>query len=108
MRISFEGNLGTNFVTPRGLCGKMANQLVGIQGIVTRTSISRFQLKKSVHWCKKTGSMISKLYADYSAPEEEIDIKKTKVVPTTDINGNPLKFEFGRSPFKDHETGIIQ
>ena len=108
LRVSFEGNLGTNFVTPRGLCSKMANQLVGLQGIVTRTSISRFQLKKSVHWCDKTGSMISKMYPDFSSPEEEIDIKKTKVIPTTDIHGNPLKFEFGRSTFKDHETGVVQ
>lgn len=51
VNISFEGNLGTNFVTPRGLGCKMANQLVGIQGIVTRTSVSRYNLQKSIHFC---------------------------------------------------------
>jgi DNA replicative helicase MCM subunit Mcm2 (Cdc46/Mcm family) len=52
--------LGTNFVTPRGLNSKMGNQLVGIQGIATRVSVSRYQLEKSVHWCEKTTSAIYK------------------------------------------------
>ena len=107
-RVSFEGNLGANFVTPRGLCSRMTNQLVGLQGIVTRTSISRYQLQKSVHWCEKTGTQVSKLYPDYSAPEDEFDIKKNKTLPLNDIHGNPLKLEFGRSTFKDHETGVLQ
>lgn len=41
-------------MTPRGLVAKMANQLVGIQGIVTKMSITRNQISKSVHWCEKT------------------------------------------------------
>lgn len=35
-KISFEGNLGANFVTPRGLGSKLANELVGVQGIITK------------------------------------------------------------------------
>ena len=42
--ISFEGNLGSNFVTPRGLGSKLANELVGIQGIITKMEIVRNQL----------------------------------------------------------------
>ena len=43
-KISFEGNLGPNFVTPRGLGSKMANQLVGIQGIITKMDIVKYYL----------------------------------------------------------------
>ena len=42
--ISFEGNLGSNFVTPRGMGSKMANELVGVQGIVTKMDLVRSQL----------------------------------------------------------------
>jgi DNA replication licensing factor MCM3 len=35
-------------------------------------------------------------------------MKKTKNIPTTDINGNPLKFEFGKSTFDDIQTGVLQ
>ena len=108
VRISFEGNLGSNFVTPRGLGSKMANQLVGLQGIVTRCSIARYQLFKSVHWCEKTSQMSSKEYVDEFAPDEEYDLKKNKVIPTADMNDNPLDFEFGRSTFKNFQNAVVQ
>jgi|LakMenE01Jun11ns_1017448.scaffolds.fasta_scaffold9032004_1 DNA replication licensing factor MCM3 len=50
-KISFEGNLGANFVTPRGLGSKLANELVGVQGIITKMEIPKHQLEKSVHYC---------------------------------------------------------
>jgi DNA replication licensing factor MCM3 len=52
--ISFSGNLGSNFVTPRGLGSKFANELVGIQGIITKMDITKYYLEKSVHWCQVT------------------------------------------------------
>ncbi|CAM5999163.1 unnamed protein product [Sphagnum balticum] len=42
--ISFEGNLGPNFVSPRGLGSKLANELVGLQGIITKMDIVKHQL----------------------------------------------------------------
>ena len=42
--ITFEGNLGSNFVTPRGLSSRMANELVGIHGIVTKMDLVKSQL----------------------------------------------------------------
>jgi len=43
-KISFEGNLGANFVTPRGLNSKLANELVGVQGIVTKMDIVKYYM----------------------------------------------------------------
>lgn len=67
-RISFEGNLGANFVTPRGLGSKMANQLVGIQGIITKMDIVKYYLEKSVHYCEKTKAHEVKEYPDNMNP----------------------------------------
>lgn len=50
-RISFEGNLGANFVTPRGLGSKLSNELVGLQGIITKMDGVKHNLEKSVHYC---------------------------------------------------------
>lgn len=49
----------------------MANQLVGIQGIVTRMDLVRNQLEKSVHWCQKTKNHDAKEYPDSYAPDKE-------------------------------------
>lgn len=69
-KISFEGNLGANFVTPRGLGSKLANELVGIQGIITKMDIPKHQLEKSVHYCEKTKSFEVKEYPDNLNPEK--------------------------------------
>lgn len=37
--VSFEGNFGKNYVTPRGLKANLVNNFVQVQGIVTRMSI---------------------------------------------------------------------
>ena len=37
--VSFEGNFGSNHVTPRGLKANLVNQFVSVQGIVTRMAI---------------------------------------------------------------------
>ena len=37
--ISFEGNFGRNHVTPRGLKANLVNQLVSVQGIVTKMNL---------------------------------------------------------------------
>lgn len=68
IRVNFDGHLGTNFVSPRGLCSRMANQLVGVQGIVTKMSISRNLMSKSIHFCEKTGASTVKEYPDEYAP----------------------------------------
>lgn len=106
--ISFEGNLGSNFVTPRGLGSKFANELVGIQGIITKMDLSKYQLEKSVHWCPKTKSYETKDYPDNFAPEKDFEPGKTRFIKTYDDNNNPLEFEYGLSSFRDIQTVVIQ
>ena len=108
IRVKFDGHLGNNFVSPRGLCSRMANQLVGVQGIVTKMSISRNLMNKSVHYCEKTGASTAKEYPDEYSPEEQFDLKKNKVVPRTDVNSNPLSFDYGPSTFRNIQSLVVQ
>ena len=107
-RVSFSGNFGKNMVSPRGLNSTLTNQLVCVQGIVTRISIPRNLLTKSVHYCENTKQGIVKEYNDsYSITDNNIN-KENNVVPKVDNNNNPLSFEYGLSEFKHFQTVLIQ
>ena len=56
MRISvgFEGNFGSFFVNPRTLTAGLLSKLVCVEGIVTRSSLVRPKVVRSVHYCPKT------------------------------------------------------
>ena len=121
-RISFTGIFGKNMVSPRGLNSSLANQLVCIQGIVTRTSIVRPKLIKSFHYCEETNSGTVKEYHDQYNNQTNIVDNTGKVinkannisgfgnnsVPMKDINGNPLSFEYGLSEFRDFQVILVQ
>lgn len=106
--ISFDGNLGSNFVSPRGLGSKLANELVGVQGIITKMDIVRSQLEKSVHWCEKTQTYEYKEYPDNFNPEKEFKPNETRNIKTMDSVGNPLSFEYGKSSFRNIQNVVIQ
>jgi len=42
--VNFEGNFGLNHVTPRGLRSNLVNQMVTVQGIVTKMSLVKPKL----------------------------------------------------------------
>jgi len=51
--------LGQNYVTPRGLKSVLLNELVQVQGIVTRMSIVKPKIQTSVHYCEATKKVTS-------------------------------------------------
>lgn len=105
-RVTFEGNFGTHYITPRGLKSELINKLVKVQGIVTRMSIVRPKLVYSQHYCEETKKLSEKTYGDnYEVTTVQA---KNNSIPTHDINGRPLTFEFGLSHYKDHQTLTIQ
>lgn len=120
-KINFEGMLGTNLVSPRGLTAELANQFVGVQGIVTRISLVRPKLQYSAHYCEKTNQGSIKEYPDQLSISESSQIVQggniagdrasgymSNTVPTRDINQNPLTFEYGYSKFTDYQTILLQ
>ena len=105
-KVSFEGNFGTHYITPRGLKSDFLNKLVKVQGIVTRMSIVRPKLVYSEHYCEVTGKSSNKSYGDNM--EISTVQAKNNSIPTHDADGRPLTFEYGLSLYKDHQALLIQ
>ncbi|MCQ2819747.1 MAG: ATP-binding protein [archaeon] len=122
-RVTLQGQLGRNLVSPRGLTSQLTNQYVGVQGIVTRVSIVRPKLVYSTHYCEETRQGSVKEYTDQMTITSSSDANNMQMnanfagktvgylsntIPTKDINNNPLTFEYGFSKFKDHQVILIQ
>ncbi|KAI8991760.1 MCM2/3/5 family-domain-containing protein [Mycotypha africana] len=106
--IAFKGSFGYNHVNPRTLRSAHLGKFVCIEGIVTRCSLVRPKLVKSVHYCEKTNSHYMREYHDATTPGNSYIPSSGAVYPTTDANGNPLITEFGYSTYRDHQTLTIQ
>ena len=80
--------------------------MVCVEGIVTKASLVRPKVVKSVHYCKetkKTGkTRVSRRYVVAA------DGPTTSVYPTKDENGNPYQTEYGLCVYKDHQTVTLQ
>jgi len=115
-RVGFEGTFGKNMISPRGLTANLANQLVCIQGIVTRVSIVRPKLTSSVHYCEETKQGQIKDYNDQYSINQPNELGgqgqsinfMSNSVPLKDSHGHILSFEYGLSNFKDFQTILIQ
>lgn len=117
--IDFQGAFGRNMVSPRGLTADLANKMVCVQGIITRMSIVRPKLVSSVHYCEDTKQGSVKEYFDQYSIGNNPNIEgnsfsakaasyMTNAVPTKDLNGNPLSFEYGLSSFRDIQILHVQ
>lgn len=54
LHVGFEGSFGHHLVSPRGLSAAFVTQLVAVEGIVTKCSIVRPKVVRSVHYCPST------------------------------------------------------
>jgi DNA replication licensing factor MCM3 len=115
-KVGFEGNFGRNMISPRGLISSLTNQLVCVQGIVTRMSILRPKLSTSFHFCEETNILSVKEYNDQYSINQPTELGgeyqsmnfMSNRVPLKDNNNNLLSFEYGLSIFKDFQTLLIQ
>ncbi|VDN58465.1 unnamed protein product [Dracunculus medinensis] len=103
--IGFEGSFGDRHVNPRSLKSHLLGNLVCCEGIVTKCSIIRPKVVKSVHYCSATKKTIERVYTDFTSYEA---FPSSNVYPTEDENKNPLETEFGLCTYKDHQTFSIQ
>eukprot|EP00898_Chlorokybus_atmophyticus_P003404 jgi/Chlat1/4064/Chrsp26S04106 len=103
--IGFEGNFGANAVTPRLLLSPYLSSMVCVEGIVTKCTLVRPKVVKSVHYCEETGQFISREYRDVTATS---GLPTGAVYPTKDDDGHLLTTEFGLSKYRDHQTVSIQ
>lgn len=103
--VGFEGSFGARHVTPRSLSSRHLSNMVCVEGIVTKCSLVRPKVVKSVHYCPATKKTIDRKYTDMTSLDP---FPSGGVYPTKDEDGNLLETEFGLSTYKDHQTFTIQ
>lgn len=103
--VAFEGSFGNKHVTPRTLMSKFLGNLVCVEGIVTKCSLVRPKVVRSVHYCPATKKVIERQYTDLTSFDA---FPSSSVYPTKDEDGNTLETEYGLSVYKDHQTISIQ
>ncbi|XP_055356208.1 zygotic DNA replication licensing factor mcm3-like [Paramacrobiotus metropolitanus] len=99
------GSFGARHVSPRTLQAKLLGGIVCVEGIVTKCTIVRPKIVRSVHYAPKTGKTIERRYTDLMSGG---DATSRMAYPTKDDEGNPLETEYGLCVFKDHQMFTIQ
>ncbi|KAK4245784.1 MCM2/3/5 family-domain-containing protein [Corynascus novoguineensis] len=102
---AWAGSFGLNSCNPRTLSSQHLNSMVSIEGIVTRCSLIRPKIVKSVHYAEATQKWHFKEYRDQTMTK---GVTTTSVYPTEDQEGNPLMTEYGLCTYRDHQTISIQ
>lgn len=103
--IGLCGSFGSRHVTPRTLMSHFINNTVCVEGIVSKVSLVKPKIVKSVHYCPATKKTIERRHYDLSSLEYH---PSSNVLDTKDEDGNPLELEVGLSLYKDHQTLTLQ
>ncbi|XP_066532620.1 MCM3 minichromosome maintenance deficient 3 (S. cerevisiae), like [Hoplias malabaricus] len=103
--VGFEGSFGNKHVSPRTLSARFLGNLVCVEGIVTKCSLVRPKIMRSVHYCPATKKTLERKYTDLTSLEA---FPSSAVYPTKDEENNPLETEFGLCCYKDHQTLTLQ
>ena len=81
--------------------------MIALEGIVTRCSLVRPKMLKSVHYCPDTKLFHAQHYRDATMATSNLPPTST-VTPQTDDEGHLLQTEFGHCLFRDHQRISIQ
>ncbi|XP_039604357.1 zygotic DNA replication licensing factor mcm3-like [Polypterus senegalus] len=103
--VGLEGSFGKQHVTPRTLASSFLGTVVCVEGIVTKCSLVRPKVVRSVHYCPATKKTMERKYTDMTSLDA---FPSSAIYPTKDEENNPLETEFGLSIYKDHQTITIQ
>jgi DNA replication licensing factor MCM3 len=105
--IGFSGSFGDHHVSPRTLCASHLGKMISLEGIITRCSLVRPKMLKSVHFCPETGQFHQREYRDATSSSSSAP-PTTSLLPATDDDGHALETEFGFCHFQDHQRISIQ
>ncbi|KAK6454456.1 uncharacterized protein RJT20DRAFT_130587 [Scheffersomyces xylosifermentans] len=104
--LSFRGSFGDHQVTPRSINSGHLSKMVSIEGIVTRASLVRPKIIRSVHYAEKTTRFYAREYRDQTTSFDPI--ATAAIYPTEDVDGNKLTTEYGYSTYRDHQKISVQ
>ncbi|KAJ3512798.1 hypothetical protein NLJ89_g3312 [Agrocybe chaxingu] len=105
--VGFSGSFGDHNVSPRTLNAGHLGKMISLEGIITRCSLVRPKMLKSVHYCPETGAFHSREYRDGTSSNSN-QPPTTSLLPQTDDEGHALQTEFGFCVFQDHQRISIQ
>ncbi|TVY25348.1 DNA replication licensing factor [Lachnellula hyalina] len=103
---AFSGSFGQFACNPRTLSSTHLNHMVSLEGIVTRCSLVRPKVVKSVHYNDKKKIFHFREYKDQTMTAN--GASTSSVYPQEDEEGNPLVTEYGYCTYRDHQTISIQ
>ena len=103
---AYIGSFGGLSCNPRTLSSSHLNNMVSMEGIVTKCSLVRPKVVKSVHYNEKKNIFHFREYRDQTMSAN--GAASTSVYPQEDEEGNPLITEYGYCTYRDHQTISIQ
>lgn len=106
-RVGFSGSFGDHHVSPRTLRAVHLGKMISLEGIITRCSLVRPKMLRSVHYCPETKLFHAREYRDSTTSTSNLPPTST-VTPQQDDDGNPLQMEYGFCVFRDHQRISIQ
>ncbi|UYV67202.1 MCM3 [Cordylochernes scorpioides] len=98
-------SFGSRHVTPRSLTSIYLGQIICLEGIVTKCSLVRPKLVRSVHFCPATKKTMERRYTDLTSYEA---FPSSAAYPTKDEDGNLLETEYGLCHYQDHQMLSLQ
>ncbi|CAE6413749.1 unnamed protein product [Rhizoctonia solani] len=104
--VGFRGSFGDHHVSPRTLRASHIGKMISLEGIVTRCSLVRPKMMRSVHYCEKTTMFYKCDYRDGTSLSSQGPT--STITPLADPDGNLLQMEVGYSTFRDHQRISIQ
>lgn len=102
---AWAGSFGLNACNPRTLSSHHLNNMVSLEGIVTRCSLIRPKVVRSVHYNETKDKFHFREYQDQTMTN---GVTTSSVYPREDDDGNPLITEYGFCTYRDHQTISIQ
>ena len=106
-KVGFSGSFGDHHVSPRTLRAAQLGKMISLEGIVTRCSLVRPKMLRSVHYCPETRLFHAREYRDATTSTSNAP-PTSAVTPQTDDDGHPLQTEFGFCTFRDQQRISIQ
>lgn len=102
---AWAGSFGLNACNPRTLSSQHLNAMVSLEGIVTRCSLIRPKVVRSVHYNETKDKFHFREYQDQTMTN---GVATSSVYPREDDEHNPLTTEYGFCTYRDHQTVSIQ
>ncbi len=106
-RVGFTGSFGDHHVSPRTLNASHLGKMISLEGIITRCSLVRPKMLKSIHYCPTSNLFYSHEYRDATSSSSNLP-PTSSITPQTDEDGHRLETEYGLCVFRDHQRISIQ